>query len=262
MATQHPMVNIAVKAARKAGRLMTQAIDRLDTVEVSTKGPRDFVTEIDIAAEKTILHGLQQAYPNHSFLAEESGVIARDPDFQWVIDPLDGTKNFLHGVPHFAISIGLKIKGRIEHGVIYDPMKQELFTASRGQGAHLNQRRIRVSGQTKLEHSLLGTGFMPLRFPDKMDDYLQGFKALMMQASGIRRHGSIALDLAYVAAGRLDGFWSAGISEWDVAAGMLLVREAGGLIGDWAGGVDYLSHEQLVAGTPKIFKAMVQRLCA
>ncbi|MCG6969455.1 MAG: inositol-1-monophosphatase [Gammaproteobacteria bacterium] len=253
-----PMLNIAVRAARNAGNIIARSVDRLDQLTVTVKAENDFVSEIDRQAEQEIIYTIRKAYPNHSILAEESGSDG-DNDFVWIIDPLDGTTNFLHGFPQFAVSIGLKHKGRLEQAVVYDPLRQELFTASRGCGAHLNDRRIRVSKHKELEGALLGTGF-PFKQQQHLDAYLNTFKALFPMTAGIRRAGSAALDLAYVAAGRLDGFWEIGLNPWDMAAGVLLIQEAGGLVSDFSGGNDFLTTGNIVTANPKVFKAMLQKI--
>ena len=254
----HPMLNIAIRAARKGGNVIARSVDRIDQLNVDAKAQNDFVTEVDRQAENEIIYTIRSAYPDHGILAEESGKQDGN-DYQWVIDPLDGTTNFVHGFPQFAVSIGLKHKGRMEQAVVYDPLRQELFTATRGNGAQLNDRRIRVTKRTELEGSLLGTGF-PFKQQQHLDVYLNTFKALFPQTAGIRRAGSAALDLAYVAAGRLDGFWEIGLSEWDMAAGVLLIQEAGGLVSDFAGGNEYLQTGNIVAGNPKLFKAIHQKI--
>jgi myo-inositol-1(or 4)-monophosphatase len=202
---------------------------------------------------------LRKIYPNHTIVAEESGYSEGSDQSRWIIDPLDGTTNYLHGFPHFAVSIAFEHMGRLEAGVIYDPLRQEMFTASRGQGARLNDHRIRVRNLPSLEGALLGTGF-PLRSPQHLPAYLAMFSGLALKCSGVRRTGSAALDLAYVAAGRLDGFWEIGLSEWDMAAGVLLIQEAGGLVGDFGGGHDFMATGNIVTGSPKVFKAMAQEI--
>jgi len=249
----HPMLNTAVKAARKAGSIINRASLDLDLVRVSSKGHSDFVTEVDRAAEQAIISTLKTAYPNHSILAEESGASdAGDPDYLWIIDPLDGTTNFIHGFPQFAVSIGLKHRGHITQAVVYDPSRNELFTATRGRGAFLNDRRLRASKRDQLHDCLIGTGF-PFRRIELLEEYVEGFKRVANNTAGVRRAGAAALDLAYVAAGRLDGFWEFGLSPWDVAAGSLLIVEAGGLIGDSRGDGDFLQSGDVVCGAPKIF---------
>lgn len=254
----HPMLNIAVRAARGAGNVIIRHIDRLDSLAVQAKERNDFITEVDRLAEREIIAVLRKAYPGHGILAEESGSQAGD-EFQWIIDPLDGTTNYLHGFPQYAVSIALRHKGRLEQAVIYDPVRQELFTASRGAGALLNERRIRVSRRRSLEGALLGTGF-PFKSQQHLDSYLQMFRVLFRQTAGIRRAGSAALDLAYVAAGRFDGFWEIGLQVWDMAAGVLLIQEAGGLAGDFLGGHRHLESGNLVAGNPKVFAEILKAI--
>ncbi|WP_017937320.1 inositol-phosphate phosphatase [Zestomonas thermotolerans] len=256
-----PMLNIALRAARSASELIFRSIERLDTLSVNEKEAKDYVSEVDRAAEQTIIHVLRKAYPTHSFLGEEGGLIqgsGEGADYQWIIDPLDGTTNFLRGVPHFAVSIACKYRGRLEHAVVVDPVRQEEFTASRGNGAALNGRRLRVSNRKSLDGALLGTGF-PFRDGqlDHLDNYLGMFRSLVGQTAGIRRAGAASLDLAYVAAGRFDAFWEFGLSEWDMAAGALLVQEAGGLVSDFSGGHEFLEKGQIVAGNTKCFKAVL-----
>ncbi len=254
----HPMLNIAVRAARGAGNIIVRHYDRLDQLAVQTKEHNDFVSEVDRQAEQEIIHTLRKAYPSHGILAEESGVQEGD-EYQWIIDPLDGTTNYLHGFPQFAVSIALRHKGRLEQAVVYDPLRQELFTASRGSGAMLNDRRIRVTAHRHLDGALLGTGF-PFKSQQHLDAYLDMFRALFPQTAGIRRAGSAALDLAYVAAGRLDGFWEIGLNIWDMAAGVLLIQEAGGLSADLVGGHDHLKHGHIVAANPKLFPAILKAI--
>lgn len=256
----HPLLNIAVTAARKAGGIITRAVDRLEAIKISHKAENDFVTDIDRAAEKAIIEIIHKAYPSHSILAEESGHHAGD-DYTWIIDPLDGTSNFIHGFPHFAVSIAVRHKDVIEHGVVYDPIKQELFTASRGQGAKLNRYRLRVSQQLSLKGALLGTGF-PHKNIDILDQYLKEFADLTRKAASIRRPGAAALDLAYVAAGRLDGFWEYGLSPWDIAAGALLISEAGGLLSEPNGGQNFLESGNVIAANPKLIDEMMSVISA
>jgi myo-inositol-1(or 4)-monophosphatase len=258
----HPIVNIAVRAARRAGNLIANSVEQIDRLTITEKASNDFVTDVDRKAEQTIIDAIHDSYPDHAILAEENGALPGkhgDSEFQWIIDPLDGTTNFLHGFPQFAVSIAVTQKGRLEHGVIYDPTRQELFTASRGGGAQLNDRRLRVSPRRGLEGALLGTGF-PFKQQQHLDAYLATFRALFPMTAGIRRPGSAALDLAYVAAGRLDGFWEIGLNPWDMAAGALLVQEAGGLVSDFGGGDDYLDSGNVVAANPKVFKAILQTI--
>ncbi len=249
----HPMLNIGIRAAHAAGDHIVKYVDRIQDVSVSPKGRNDFVTEVDRQAEAIIIDTIHRAYPGHSILAEESGAHAgRDGDeFQWVIDPLDGTSNFMHGFPHFAVSIALKHKNILAQAVIYDPLKQELFTASKGGGAYMNRRRIRVARKKALAGALLATGF-PYRELDKLEIYLDTFRRLLPLVAGLRRAGSAALDLAYVACGRFDGFWEYGLKQWDIAAGALLVLEAGGLISDIDGHAAYLESGNIIAGNAKI----------
>jgi myo-inositol-1(or 4)-monophosphatase len=253
-----PMLNIAVRAARSAGNIIVRNMDRIDSLSVQSKDRNDFVTEVDQQAEREIIYILRKAYPDHGFLAEESGSQSGD-DFQWIIDPLDGTTNYLHGFPQFAVSIALRHKGRMEQAVVYNPLSQELFTASRGSGAYLNERRMRVSNRKGLDGALLGTGF-PFKAQHHLDTYLDMFRALFPRTAGIRRPGSAALDLAYVAAGRLDGFWEIGLNIWDMAAGVLLIQEAGGISSDFTGGNDYLSNGNLVSGNPKVFAEILKAI--
>ena len=258
--TVHPMLNIAMRAARSGGDFIARYIDRVDSLRINEKSRNDFVTEVDKGAEKAIIDVIRKAYPDHSILAEESGNHAGN-DYEWIIDPLDGTTNFLYGFPQFAVSIALRHKNRITQGVVYNPLSQEMFSASRGEGAQLNGRRIRVTPRKSLEGALLGTG-IPYRDDHMylMDDYLGMLKALVPGTAGIRRPGSAALDLAYVAAGRLDGFWEMDLNSWDIAAGTILVEEAGGLVGELDGGMNFLETGNIVAASPKVFKAMLQRI--
>lgn len=252
----HPFLNIADRAARSAGKVIAQAVERLDKLTIMQKQHNDFVTDIDQKAEKIIIDTIRKNYPHHAILAEESGA-SGEHEFTWIIDPLDGTKNFMHGLPHFAVSIAVMQKSRIEHALVYDPIRHEVFSASRGHGAQLNNRRLRISQQTNLQHALLGTGF-PYREDQPLEPYFKILKDLMAVSSGIRRAGAATLDLAYVAAGRLDGFWEFGLQPWDIAAGALLIKEAGGIVGDAKGGEDYLTTGNLVAGNAKIFKSILQ----
>ncbi len=257
----HPMLTIAVRAARKAGDTINRNIDQVADLTITDKGHNDFVTEVDKLAESIIIEIIHDAYPDHSFLAEESGESGdeNESEYQWIIDPLDGTTNFLHTYPQFSVSIALKHKGILDQAVIYDPVRSELFTASRGRGAFLDNRRIRVGKRLGLKGSLIGTGF-PVRNIDQLDAYLETFKAIFKDTSGIRRAGSAALDLAYVASGRLDGFWEMHLQPWDIAAGTLLIQEAGGIVGDMEGGSDHIKKGSVVAGNPKVFKEIIQRL--
>jgi len=255
----HPMLTIAVKAARRAGSIINQASQNLDLLNVSKKSHSDYVSEVDGAAENAIIKVLLAAYPDHAILAEESGHQGdqRNSEYQWIIDPLDGTTNFLHGFPKYSVSIAVKHKGVLSHAVVYDPTNNELFTASRGGGAFLNDRRIRVSKRTRLEDCLIGTG-IPFRDLTHLDAYIAMFKDIIPRTAGIRRPGSAALDLAYVATGRYDGFWEIGLAPWDMAAGCLLITEAGGLVGDLEGNETQLESGQILAGNPKIFGQLLQ----
>jgi myo-inositol-1(or 4)-monophosphatase len=251
----HPLLNIAVRAARRAGEVIVRALVRLDSLEVTSKGRHDYVSEIDRTAEREIIDIIHKLYPEHAILAEESGSSGEN-ETVWIIDPLDGTTNFLHGFPVFAVSIAVQHQGKLEAGVIYDPMRQEVFTATRGGGAHLENHRMRVSKQRGLEGSLLSTGF-PYRENDPYtENYFAMFRKLTTLAAGIRRPGAAALDLAYVAAGRTDGFWELGLKPWDTAAGTLMVREAGGRVGT-LGGEEYKLGANIVAGAPKVYEALL-----
>lgn len=254
----HPMLNIAIRAARNAGNLIVRSLQHVDHLEVSTKGLNDFVSDVDRLAEQEIINLISKAYPDHAFLAEESGQKG-DGDIVWVIDPLDGTANFLHGFPHYCISIAAMVHGRIEHGVIYDPLRDELFTATRGAGAKLNDRRLRVAKRKELKQSLLATGF-PFKYPQHFPTYLESFRALFPQVVDIRRTGSAALDLAYVAAGRIDGYWEIGLQKWDLAAGVLLVEEAGGVVSDFNEGDDYFATGNVVVANPAIHSKMLESI--
>ncbi len=257
----HPALNIAIKAARRAGQIINRASNDIDLLKVAVKQPNDFVTEVDKAAEAAIIETLMEAYPGYGILAEESGETpakgASNAEYQWIIDPLDGTTNFIHGMPQYAVSIALAKNGVVEQAVVFDPNRNELFTASKGAGAFLNERRIRVSRRIRLQDALIGTGF-PYRYLDKIDLYLAIFKELAEKTAGQRRPGAASLDLAYVACGRYDGFWEFGLSPWDMAAGSLLISEAGGLVSDLRGNADYLTTGNIVAGTPKIFAPLLK----
>jgi len=255
----HPMLNIATGAARDAGNIILRSIDKLDRIKIEVKAQNDFVTQVDRKAEAVIIEAIHKAYPNHGILAEESGTYNEDSEYKWIIDPLDGTTNFLHGFPQYAVSIGLQHKGRMEVAVVFDPIKNELFTAARGEGAQLNGKRIRATEHKGIKGSLLGTGF-PFKHPQHLDTFVETFKAVHPQAAGIRRAGSAALDLAYVAAGRLDGFWEIGLSPWDMAAGVLLVREAGGIVTDFSGDGNYLQTGNVVAAANKVFPALFEAI--
>ncbi len=259
------MLNMAIKAAQQAGDIIARSADRIDQLQIENKDKNDFVTEVDRLAEATIIDLLKKSYPSHAFLGEESGVHEGNVEngilYEWIIDPLDGTTNFLYGIPHYAVSIALKRDGKLDQAVIYDPIKDDLFYASRGGGAFLNKRRIRVSKRNTMDGALLTTG-VPYR-PDQeklIDPYFETMKALLPDTAGVRRPGAAALDLAYVAAGRYDGFWEFSLHEWDIAAGVLLVQEAGGLIGDLKGGSTHMKTGDILAASPKVFKEMVKRM--
>jgi myo-inositol-1(or 4)-monophosphatase len=252
----HPMLNIAIRAARVAGDLIQRSADNVNQLTISKKTKNDFVTEVDRVAEQEIIKIIKSSFPDHSILAEESG-LSEGNHYTWVIDPLDGTTNFLHGYPQYAVSIALKNKNKTEVGVIYDPLRDELFTAERGGGATLNNRRIRVSPQTNLNEALLGTGF-PFKYPQHLEAYLKMLGDLTLETVGVRRAGSAALDLAYVAAGRLDGFWEIGLKEWDFAAGILLIQEAGGVTTDFSFNDQYSQSGNIITGNPKMHQSMYQ----
>jgi myo-inositol-1(or 4)-monophosphatase len=251
-----PMLNIAIRAARSAGDLILRSSDNIGQLNIDQKGKNDYASEVDRAAEREIINIIRTAYPDHAILAEESG-LHKGNDFVWVIDPLDGTTNFLHGFPQYAVSIALKYRGRLEVAVIYDPLRDELFTAKRGGGAMLNSRRLRVTNQTSMKGALIGTGF-PFKTDLHLDAYIGMFRAITTEAAGIRRAGAAALDLAYVAAGRLDGFWEIGIMEWDMAAGILLIKEAGGVVTDFSFNDNYLASGNVIAGSPKMHQMLYQ----
>ena len=253
------MLNIAIRAAHRAGDFIVRKINKVPDLKVEVKARNDFVSEVDRQAESLIIEELLKAYPGHGILAEESGVIEGEDEYRWIIDPLDGTTNFLHGFPHYAVSIACEHRGRLVHAVIYDPYKQELFAASRGDGATLNNRRIRVASLKTVQGALLATGF-PFRNPDQLDEFIKTFSAFFSKATDVRRAGSAALDLAYVAAGRLDGYWEDGLGAWDIAAGALIVREAGGLVTDFNGDANSLENGQAVAGNPRIIGDLLRTL--
>lgn len=254
----HPMLNVAIKAARAAGALINRAAIDVESVRISQKQINDFVTEVDQASEAAIIEILLTAYPGHGILAEESGSThgAKDSEFVWIIDPLDGTTNFIHGFPVYAVSIALAVRGKVEQAVVYDPSRNDLFTATKGRGAYVNDRRLRVSKRTRLTECLISTGF-PFRPGDNFQNYMAMMGDLMPRVAGLRRPGAAALDLAYVAAGYTDGFFEAGLSPWDVAAGSLLVTEAGGLVGNFTGEADFLDQKECLAGSPKIYGQLV-----
>jgi myo-inositol-1(or 4)-monophosphatase len=254
------MLNIAVRAARRAGSIINRASLDGGALEVRAKRMNDFVTKVDHAAEEAIIDTVRKAYPDHAVLAEESGESAAGgSEYQWIIDPLDGTTNFIHGFPQYCVSIAIRHRGALAHGVIYDPTKNELFTASKGRGAFLNDRRIRVSKCLRLGDALVGTGF-PFREVERIELYTRQLKTMMQTAAGVRRAGAAALDLAYVACGRLDAFWEMGLSAWDMAAGALMILEAGGLVGDLRGDAGYLDSGEIACATPKVFSALLEAL--
>ncbi len=257
----HPMLNIAIKAARAAGSIINRAALDLEVIKVGSKGPNDFVSEVDRRAEEVIIQILLEAYPGHGILAEESGREhgARDSEYVWIIDPLDGTTNFLHGFPVYAVSIALAHRNVVQQAVVYDPTRNDLFYASKGRGAFLNDRRLRVSKRLRLADSLIGTGF-PFRKGDNLKRYVKMFEEVMQSCAGLRRPGAAALDLCYVAAGYYDGFFETGLQPWDIAAGSLLITEAGGLIGNFTGESDFLHQREVVAGNPKVYGQLVQIL--
>ncbi len=258
----HALLNVAVMAARRAGAILIRNLVKLEKLKIEKKGHNDYVSEADRAAERAIIDVVQKHYPEHAILAEESGAQGdAAADTVWIIDPLDGTTNYLHGFPVFAISIGVQVNGRMAHAVVYDPMRQELFTATRGAGAQLDDHKIRVSGQNELEHALVGTGF-PFRQADsELEPYLKMLGKVVKNTSGVRRPGAAALDLCYVAAGRLDAFWETGLAPWDLAAGSLIIREAGGIVSGLDGGENDLDTGHILCGTPKIYSGLA-KLCA
>ena len=255
----HPMLNIGIRAAYAAGDYILKYVDRVQDIPVNSKGRNDFVSEVDKQAEAIIIDTIHNAYPRHSIIAEESGSQLFDEEYQWVIDPLDGTTNFLHGFPQFAVSIALKFRGKLDQAVVYDPLRQELFTAGNGTGAYLNKKRIRVSKQNSLNGALLGTGF-PFRNLERLEIFIKSFRAFFPQTAGIRRAGAASLDLAYVACGRLDGFWEFGLNEWDIAAGKLLITEAGGYVGDIV--IDGMEVEpgSIIAANTRLFEILVEKI--
>ena len=258
----NPMLNTAIKAARRAAAIINRASFDIDRVKFTEKMPNDFVTEVDQAAEQAIIEILTNAYPTHAILAEESGASANlndDNENVWVIDPLDGTTNFMHGFPQYCVSIALQQRGQITQAVVYDPTRNDLFTASKGGGAYLNDKRLRVTKRDRMQDALIGTGF-PFRNMQGLEEYIEMFRIMTQKCAGLRRPGAAALDLAYVAAGRLDGFFEKDLKPWDMAAGSLLITEAGGIVGTFAGESDYLYKNEVIAGTPKIFAQMVTAL--
>ncbi len=255
----HALLNVAVMAAHRGGDTIIRSLPKLDKIKVEKKGRNDYVSEVDRNSERAVIDTIHKHYPDHAILAEESGQQG-DSDYVWIIDPLDGTTNFLHGYPVFCVSVGLMHKNRLEHGAVYDPLRQELFTASRGRGAQLDGRRIRVSRHNSLERALVGTGF-PFRDSNiPLSPYLNMLQTVLKKTSGVRRMGAAALDLCYVAAGRLDAFWETGLSKWDLAAGALIIREAGGIISGMDGSEDFLETGHVLTGSPKIYSALAKLL--
>lgn len=255
----HPYLNIAINAARQAGNLIVRYMDRIDELEIKEKNHTSLVSSVDVAAEKLIIETILKNYPQHGILAEECGEINAGAEIQWVIDPLDGTMNYLHGFPHFAISIAIKIKNRTEHGLIYDPLRQEIFSGSRGRGAQLNARRVRVSEQPTLNAALIGSSY-PFKNQHATEKFLPAFQRIAAQSSSLRRSGCSTLDLAYVAAGRLDGYWGYSLRNWDMAAGVLLIKEAGGLVTDFSGSEQYAETGNIVAANRKLTKAILKHI--
>lgn len=255
----HPILNVAMIAAREAGEIILRNLDNIDRLNIEEKTKNNFVSEVDRLAEQAIIKAIHKYYPHHGILAEESGQQNPKSDIEWIIDPLDGTTNFLHQFPQFSVSIAVREKGKLMHGVVFDPVRDEMFHATRGSGARLNNRRIRVTEQKNLKHALLATGFPYYEF-DYIDSYLASFKSFMVSTAGIRRAGSAALDLAYVAAGRVDGYWEFNLKPWDIAAGILLVQEAGGMCTDFAGTDKMLESGNVLACTPKLMKDMARTL--
>ncbi|MEO1035725.1 MAG: inositol monophosphatase family protein [Pseudomonadota bacterium] len=255
----HPLVNIAVGAARQAGNILLRSQKRVDTLKVRSKGRNDWVSEADVAAEQAIIEHIHKHYPDHAILGEESGSIG-ESDHIWIIDPLDGTTNFLHGFPVFCVSIGIEVRGRLEHGVVYDPNRGELFTASRGAGAQLDGRRIRVSASRRIDDALVGTGFPYREDSDDDADYLRQLRKVLSRTAGVRRPGAAALDLAYVAAGRLDGFWEFHLKPWDIAAGAVLIREAGGIVTEVNGDGNFMQSGHVLAASAKLYPELLALL--
>lgn len=253
----HAMLNVAVMAARRGGDTLIRNMNKLEKLRVEQKGRNDFVSDADLAAEREIIDVILKHYPDHAIKAEESGSRGQS-DYEWIIDPLDGTTNYLHGFPVFCVSVALAHKGRVEHGAVYDPLRQEFFTASRGQGAQLEGRKIRVSGRLELENALIGTGFPYRDSNEALEPYLNMLTNAMKHTSGIRRAGAAALDLCYVAAGRLDAFWETGLMPWDMAAGALIIREAGGIVSGLDGSENFLDTGHILCGSPKIYSGLAK----
>ncbi|HSG87623.1 MAG TPA: inositol monophosphatase family protein [Pseudomonadales bacterium] len=256
-----PMANMALRAARRAGQIIVRAMDRVDRLTIEEKQKNDLVSEVDRSAEAAIIEILNKAFPDHTIIGEESGrAVKGSSDYTWIIDPLDGTTNFLHGIPHFAVSIGCLLKGKLEHAVVLDPVRDESFVASRGKGAQLNEKRIRVTKRDRLDSAVVGTGIPYRDVEASLTAYMAQLEAVTRKCRGVRRGGSAALDLAYVAAGRLDAFWEIGLKPWDMAAGALLITEAGGLVSDFEGGAKFLETGNIVCGNPKCFKELLQTI--
>lgn len=256
----HPMLNIAVRAARSAGKVIVRSLEQFDKVEIESKGSNDFVTSVDISAEEAIIETIRKSYPDHTIIGEESGVLTgSDDNVQWIIDPLNGTTNFIKGIPHFAVAIAIKVKGKLDQSVIYDPIRGELFTASRGKGAQLNNTRIRVKASKTLSGTILATGF-PVRHKQHTAAYMSMFSSLFDQCSDMRHAGSPALDLAYVAAGRVDGFFEIGLKPWDTAAGELLIIEAGGLVTDFTGGHNHATSGNIATANTRLLKEVLKTI--
>ena len=256
----NPMLNIAIRAARKAGNVIAKSYERRDDIEITSKNVNDYVTNVDKAAEAAIIEIIRKSYPELTIITEETGVLeGKEQDIQWVIDPLDGTTNFINGFPHFSVSIAIRVKGRTEVGVVYDPIKNELFTAVRGEGAKLNEIRLRVDSKRELQGSVLATGF-PFKKPNLMSTQFAIMNALIEDCSDFRRTGSAALDLSYVAAGRVDGYFEMGLKPWDCAAGDLIAREAGALVCDFNASHHYLKEGHMVAGAPRVVKSILNSI--
>ena len=255
----HPILNIARRTAISAGKIILRYYENLDRIAINSKRANDWVSDVDLQVEQEIIHSLRRSYPEHAILSEESGQLAGDAEHQWLIDPLDGTTNYLHGLPFFCISMAYLYRQRLEIGLVYDPLRDELFTASRGQGAQLNDRRIRVTPCSQLNGAVVATGIPPW-IAGQQQSIMAMLNAIVQQGGVLRRYGSAALDLSYVAAGRLDGFWETHLNPWDVAAGTLLIQEAGGLVGDYQGGHSHLYQGQIVAANPKLFKLLLQTI--
>jgi myo-inositol-1(or 4)-monophosphatase len=256
----HPLLNTAVKAARRAGSIINRASLDRGGLLVRAKGKNDFVTQVDKAAEDAIIQILRQAYPDHAILAEESGLTeSAKNEYRWIIDPLDGTTNFIHGFPQYCVSIAVQHRGATVHGVVYDPTRNELFTASKGAGAFIDDRRMRVTKCEQLKDALVGTGF-PFKEVARLTVYMRQLRTMMTSSAGVRRAGAAALDLAYVACGRMDAFWEMGLSSWDMAAGALMIKEAGGLVGDLEGEDGFLDKGEIAAATPRVFPQLLAAL--